>query len=1542
MKRAFKYGLIATLVILIGAGAWGAAWLAGTADGFCWLMGSVSRYTPLKVSARKVEGRLLDRLHLEGVRVVLARVETEVEKIDFSWQPLLLFSGRFVAKELTLTGIRIVDNATEKTPPDLAWPRLSAKAGLLYGKIGRLRVDGLTYRQREKEPVSVTAFSTSVAWENGFLSLPDLTVASPYGSLKGNIMAGFDVPFLRFDLAAAPAEPIAGMDFLALQARLLPGHGQEQMAGGFSAAGSAGKAKVLELAGEAGITRQAFNLKELRLTAPGRSGSVTGRGTVTLTAGAPHLALQIKASGLNLASEFKMPTDISGTLTLTGTPELYRGEFTLANRGKGWRMARLGGAYQGDGAGVKLAPLTGSLLAGALKGNLDIRWQDGIALSGNLQGRNLDPAGLATDWKGAINFDLTGNAARPSKASATGEVRARLLESRLHGQALTGDLEAGFAGGNLRIGRLSLRGSGFDISAAGDLDKRLAFDARVGDMGRLIPGTAGELQATGWARWHDGHPEGSVTGRGVNLAAGGLKAAAVGLTAQLGEGNGSPLRIAATLSKIAYDRFQADSVTVQAAGTILSHTANAALHAAGAEARIDLSGSYDRGTWRGEIVRFSGRDSAGPWNLEAPAPFVITARRITLARLAITGPAPERIVVAGELAREPLSSSFRAAWSGLNLARANPWLPREIRIDGRLTGRVKGAFLSTDRLDLDGQASLTLGKVRWQNGREGIDADLHTADLSWGWQGTRSPPAGEASAGRLVVAGRATASGTVVKDGNRIAVTQCSLNLDGGDRGMHAGLDLRLAGGGGVKGTFSSPSPARLAIPAAGEGTMEWTGIDLALIRPWLPGGTSLEGSLAGRAAGKILPGERLDLTGKMSLTRGRIRWQKENETLDGSLGTAELSWGWQGPLSTDAKAIAAGRLTVAGRVAGMGDLTLDRHRIKLEKVSVSMDGNERGLQAALDLSLAGGGRFQGQFSSPGPVRLSVPDEGETDLAWTGIDADLFRPWMPQALSLEGRFAGRATGSLFPGQRLALKGDVGLSGGKVRWVRTEGEINLNLKSASVSWEWRGETLRGTASLVLAEYGQLRGSFQLPLPARLPIAPDRKGPLLASLTGQVQEKGVLASVFPGFIRESHGDLDADLRIGGTWEVPELGGKVKLSGAGAYLPTAGIHVKDFQLALSLEKSLVRIDSFRAVSGPGSIEGSALIRLKGWQVVGYQGNIDGDKFQTVYLPELQILSSPRLTFNGVPEKLTIRGEVRLPELIIFGPPTRAVLLPSKDVVLEGVPKSPEKAFSLALDVQVSLILGDRVFVKAEGIDAQLGGNMDLMLQSLDKITSKGEIRVVKGRYKAYGADLEIVRGRLFYAGGPIERPTLDILAQRKVGDVRAGITVGGFLQAPVIKLYSEPAMTDVDILAYILFGSPLGTAGSAEQAGRMAQVASTLLSKGQSTALQEHIRNRLGLSTLEIQSSNTATAGLMGYKEIPVTPTGATPASQATSTSQTMLTVGKYLTPQLYFSYGRSLFTGGNLFRLRYDIFKHWQVETQTGSESGVDLYYKIEFN
>jgi translocation and assembly module TamB len=204
----------------------------------------------------------------------------------------------------------------------------------------------------------------------------------------------------------------------------------------------------------------------------------------------------------------------------------------------------------------------------------------------------------------------------------------------------------------------------------------------------------------------------------------------------------------------------------------------------------------------------------------------------------------------------------------------------------------------------------------------------------------------------------------------------------------------------------------------------------------------------------------------------------------------------------------------------------------------------------------------------------------------------------------------------------------------------------------------------------------------------------------------------------------------------------------------------------------------------------------------------------------------------------------------------------------------------------------------------------------------------------------NLEIVRGRLFFAGGSIDRPTLDFLALRTIGDVRAGVTVAGTLQRPITRLYSEPTMPDVDILGYIVLGHPLDSGGA--QASLVAQAAGALLSTGQANVLQDQIKNQLGLSTLEIQGGVGGTTGAMGYKALQVTPPGEVPATQLPGVTETVLTVGKYLTPKLYISYGKSLFTGSNLFRLRYDIFKQWQIETQNGGgESGADLYYKLEF-
>jgi translocation and assembly module TamB len=672
--------------------------------------------------------------------------------------------------------------------------------------------------------------------------------------------------------------------------------------------------------------------------------------------------------------------------------------------------------------------------------------------------------------------------------------------------------------------------------------------------------------------------------------------------------------------------------------------------------------------------------------------------------------------------------------------------------------------------------------------------------------------------------------------------------------------------------------------PLSGTFTAEWDDLNLARANSFLK-----EGNLSGSSGGKV----HLDLSGT--------------------------------------------RMRLTGKVFSKAAYTGHGISIPLIHVQATIDGSEHGLIAGTEIVTAESGKATITISSPSPLGMTLPDKWKLSAELDDIDLALLKPWLPNHTAIKGHISGSAAGTFLPGRHFALNGNAVLSGGTFLLTRPEGQLNLSFTSAMASWDWRGETLAGALSLTMAEYGQARATFQLPVPAVFPPAVNRKGLLQASLIGKAEEKGIITTLFPAMIQESFGELDVDISLDGTWELPKISGTLKLARSGAYLPAAGIRLKDIKLTARLEQDLIRIDSFRAVSGPGHIEGTALITLKGRQVDGYRGAISGENFQIVHFPELRALSTPNLTFEGNLHKLILRGEVLLPEVQIDGASSRTVIEPSSDVIMEGRELPAPKGFSMVLDAQIRVLPGERVFIKMEGIDAQLAGAIDLSFDNLNSINSAGEIRVVKGRYRTYGVNLEIVRGRLFFAGGPMDSPTIDVLALRTIGDVRAGVTVTGTLKRPIIKLYSQPVMADVDILAYIVLGHPLGSKG--QEASILAQAAGALLTSGQAADIQKKIKNYLGLSTFEIQSGEGGRATTTGYK--PIQSHGAVAATRESGVAETILTVGKYLNPQVYVSYGKSLYSGSNLFRLRYDINKKWQIETHTGSESGADLFYKLEF-
>jgi hypothetical protein len=420
---------------------------------------------------------------------------------------------------------------------------------------------------------------------------------------------------------------------------------------------------------------------------------------------------------------------------------------------------------------------------------------------------------------------------------------------------------------------------------------------------------------------------GSCIGTGRDIGVNGLHITAAELAAELSAGPGYPVQFKSGLRGVVYHQFRADAAHLNITGSVEKHTIDAGLRGTGFESKLTLSGGYKNGTWQGEITRISGKDAVGAWNLRTAAALRATADSIALARLVIEGAPGENLTADGQVTLNPLRGFFRTEWHSFNLARLFPVLG-----NSQLTGLSSGAL----------QARLPGG-------------------------------------GRMLLTGRAEASGTVQADGHRVNVRQASVQIDWNEREMLSVLDLRLTEGGLFRGRFFSPKPFSMVIPSRGVMDADWQGFDIALLNPWLPRGLTMEGILSGRLKGSLMPGVRFDVSGDAVVSQGGVRWREETSQVAATLSKADLSWGWQGGLQTtgpQSGKFQTSRITLNGNIDASGVATLDGHRIVMQQAALKLDWGDRGMRNELDLNLADGGRLRGSFSSPLPTTLSFPQQG--------------------------------------------------------------------------------------------------------------------------------------------------------------------------------------------------------------------------------------------------------------------------------------------------------------------------------------------------------------------------------------------------------------------------------------------------------------------------------------------------------------------------------------------------------------------------------------
>jgi translocation and assembly module TamB len=216
--------------------------------------------------------------------------------------------------------------------------------------------------------------------------------------------------------------------------------------------------------------------------------------------------------------------------------------------------------------------------------------------------------------------------------------------------------------------------------------------------------------------------------------------------------------------------------------------------------------------------------------------------------------------------------------------------------------------------------------------------------------------------------------------------------------------------------------------------------------------------------------------------------------------------------------------------------------------------------------------------------------------------------------------------------------------------------------------------------------------------------------------------------------------------------------------------------------------------------------------------------------------------------------------------------------------------------------------------GLQARVEGRLDVREQPGQQTLASGEMRVA-GRYKAYGQDLTIERGQLLYAWSPIDNPRLNIEATRKVDEVVAGLRVRGSAQNPELTVYSDPPMGQANALSYLVAGKPLEDIGADDSDADAMQTATRSLGVAAGGLLAKNLGRRLGVDEFAVKDDE-----MIG---------GAA------------LTVGQYLSPRVYLSYGIGLFEPGDVITLRYKLSEEFAVQTQRGPEdTRAGIEYRIE--
>ena len=438
----------------------------------------------------------------------------------------------------------------------------------------------------------------------------------------------------------------------------------------------------------------------------------------------------------------------------------------------------------------------------------------------------------------------------------------------------------------------------------------------------------------------------------------------------------------------------------------------------------------------------------------------------------------------------------------------------------------------------------------------------------------------------------------------------------------------------------------------------------------------------------------------------------------------------------------------------------------------------------------------------------------------------------------------------------------------------------------------------------------------------------------------------------------GRLNSELRLAGTPEYPLLSGSLRGEALALTVPETGMRLTGGVLDARIDDNLLRISrlafdsplqpaprALQRIAGERKAELAELVARPGRLEISGEMRVDRssesaalevnlDRVGVFQLPDRWLTVSGNGGLSWSAGTLRARGRVAADAAYLQMAPLGAPRLSDDVVILGADGKAQPGGFRPNLDLDLETDLGRYFMFSGLGLETRLAGSVRLQAQGRDLPRASGRIRTQGGRFSAFGQQLEIERGILTFQG-LVDNPAIDARAVRRGLPVEAGVQIGGTVQRPVVSLFSDPEVPDVEKLSWLVLGHgpDQGSAGAA----LMLLTAAGNLFGNDSGGLVQQIRQGFGIDEFGIRQGDISDRG---GRQMSSRVVGGAFNTAAGSGNQ-VLTVGRRLSNQVRLSYDQSLGRAGSVIKLSVMLTRQLSLIARAGTDNAFDVAYTFVF-